>query len=247
MTDTPEEPHLALDDAATALRLVLAPVPPDAVTDVTTTTRQVLYDRRLGVQRYTITQVAPEILAGWKRQIEEIRDALQAFDRENMGNLLKRNNKVRGDLDVIEGILTNEALQPDDYTLLAIGLWIFREKARWPGDLVAGMKVLWGGEFSVGHYREKGGNPTCIDIAVLVDTMTKEFGINGHIYRFGKNGLNHRVWENADHTRMMDVLWAWPRGGFITSQKQYEAVIRGMPFLSNMHIGMARRKRVQEF
>lgn len=188
--------------------------------------KDVLYSNRLGLRRYEILPVENEVLQEWKRQIEEIREALRSKDRALIWKASIRNEKCRTDLDSIEELLGSEVLEETDLTLLAIGLWTLREKSRWKGALQAGLKLLKGGRHKLSSFLEREGNSTCLDLCVLSQELARLFGIEGDIYTIDKltSRFAHRHWESRDG-KILDINYAWRRGGFFRNREEYQAYL----------------------
>lgn len=185
----------------------------------------VLYSRRFGLAKYEVAQESEETLAGWQREIEEMKSTLMSNDKSSVKALMSRDEKIRGDLENVMTMLENENLNERDLTLVAIGLWLLREKSRWKGALYAGLKMIKGGKFTLSSFLQKEGNATCLDTCILFNELAKRFGINGNIYVTDNHRFGHRIWK-AGSGETVDISYAWRRGGFFKNETTFSEYVK---------------------
>ncbi len=188
--------------------------------------RKILYSRSFFSIPYEIVTEPFETLTGWKSQIEHIYAVFLSGDRSLIVDVCTRGGKLRCDFKTVLKILEKEDLSDFDMQLLSIGAWVLREKSRWKGLVSSYAKILQGGLYSLSSFLEKEGNAVCLDLAVLVDVMSKMFGFTGGIYRLDESGIAHRFWK-SDQGQVLDVQYAWRRAGFFRNPDDYSKYLEG--------------------
>ena len=145
---------------------------------------------------------------------------------------MTRDKKIRGDLETVMAMLGTENLSEQNLTLVAIGLWVLREKSRWKGSLRTGMKMFAGGKYSLSSFLQKEGNANCLDTCILFNELAKRFGIAGDIYVADNNRFRHRIWK-AQSGETVDLSYAWKRGGFFKNEADFTEYVKNNPDLSS--------------
>lgn len=191
----------------------------------------VVFSAIKGVRRYQIIRAPQEKLDEWKRGVDQIASAIAAKNLAQVRGLMKKDERLMGDADTVERLISEEILDDTDIKLLAIGLFILREKSPWHGRK-SGLKVLKGGKVRMESAFEPEGWANCYDIAAIVRELANMYGIEGELH--GK-GLSHAHFETEDG-KVSDPMYGWRRGGLFQNKERFEAFKKEMGLLRRMGI-----------
>lgn len=191
----------------------------------------VVFSAIKGVRRYQIIRAPQEKLDEWKRGADEIASAIAAKDLAQVRGLMKKDERLMGDAETVERLISEEILDDTDIKLLAIGLFILREKSPWHGRK-SGLKVLKGGKVRMESAFEPEGWANCYDIAAIVRELANMYGIEGELH--GK-GLSHAHFETEDG-KISDPMYGWRRGGLFQNKERFENFKKEMGLLRRMGI-----------
>lgn len=192
---------------------------------------EVLYSARKGLKKYEITKADDLKMEVWKRSIDEFVETIKNKDSERLSELMKNGERFTGNPQEIYELINSEEMDETDVTLLAIGLFILREKSPWNARK-AGMKVLKGGKYNMESFFEKDGWANCYDMAVSVKELAKMYGIQGEVH--GK-GISHAHFE-SEEGKVSDPMYGWKRGGLFQSKDKFEKFKKDMGFLRRLGI-----------
>lgn len=185
-----------------------------------TAPKKTLFEKRLGIRKYSIEDETPEVIAKWIEQIQEIHAALVRGDEESLMELMQ-GTKYEKNVSTVSALLETENLDEEDKKLLALGLWLLKDMKKWQEGQVR-KKVLLGGKFSVGAHLESQNGFNCIDSSVLIDRVAPELGITGSVKKARiKNPYSHRYYE-TDSGKILDVWWGYQRGGLFQRRDDFE-------------------------
>lgn len=202
-----------------------------AMTETVSKVDDVVYSALKGVRRYQIMRAPQEVLEEWKRGVDEIVSTIVAKNLPQVRELMKKDGRLTGDADRVERLISEEVLDDTDIKLLAIGLFVLREKAPWH-PRKSGMKVLKGGKQRMESAFEPDGWANCYDIAAIVRELAKMYGIEGELH--GK-GFSHAHFETADG-KVSDPMYGWMRGGLFQTKEKFEVHKKEMGLLKRMGI-----------
>ncbi len=192
-----------------------------------------VYQRKLGVKDYMVLGASPETTERWKKEIEELVEALKSRDRAKIGPLIvwkhaaalaSQRPEVVDHINGIAAIAMDPHLTEEEFTLLAIGLWSMRERSEWKGVSKAALKLLKGGTFTLEGFLEKEGKTNCLDHAILIHQLTKMFGIKGNIYVVRGSRFLHRVWISEDG-HVIDISYGKTIGGLFKSREEFQEFV----------------------
>jgi len=190
---------------------------------------EVLYSARKGLRKYEITRADDSKMEVWKKSIDELVEAIRNMDADRISQLMQKDGRYTGDPEAIYELINTEQFDETDMTLLAIGLFILREKSPWNARK-AGMKVLKGGKYNMESFFTEDGWANCYDISVSVKEFAKMYGIQGEVH--GK-GISHAHFETKEG-KISDPMYGWKRGGIFQSKKQFEKFKKDMGFLRRL-------------
>lgn len=202
-----------------------------AMTKTVSAVDDVVYSAIKGVRRYQIVRAPQEMLEEWKRGVDEIASAIAAKTLQRVRELMKKDERLTGDADRVERLISEELLDDTDVKLLAIGLFVLHEKSPWH-PRKSGLKVLKGGRQRMESAFEPEGWANCYDIAAIVRELAKMYGIEGELH--GK-GLSHAHFETEDG-KVSDPMYGWMRGGLFQTKEKFEAHKKEMGLLERMGI-----------
>lgn len=187
------------------------------------------FAEKIGLREYTIPTEAEEQIKEWKNEIQIFINELtfKKVDFVELQHLMRRENREWFQnsplLEVISNHLevSQEKLDEEQKTLLAIGLWILKKKG--PFSWISSpAKVLFGKNQPLAEILTPESRPNCIDTAVLSKVMGEEFGVTGTLETLEGNRFQHRFLK-TDSGRVLDVWWAADTGGLVESQEVYVA------------------------
>ncbi|MEK7545003.1 MAG: hypothetical protein AAB551_02625 [Patescibacteria group bacterium] len=167
----------------------------------------------------------------WKHEVDEIASTIAAKNLPQVLELMKKDDRLIGDAKRVEKLISEEVLDDTDTKLLAIGLFVLREKSPWH-PIKSGLKVLKGGRQRMESAFEPSGWANCYDIAAIVRELAKMYGIEGKLH--GK-GLSHAHFETEDG-KVSDPMYGWMRGGLFQTKEKFEAHKKEMGLLKRMGI-----------
>lgn len=202
-----------------------------AMTKTVSAVDDVVFSAIKGVRRYQIIRAPQEKLDEWNRGVDEIASAIADKNLAQVRGLMKKDERLMGDADTIERLISEEILDDADIKLLAIGLFILREKSPWDARK-SGLKVLKGGKVRMEGAFEPEGWANCYDIAAIVRELANMYGIEGELH--GK-GLSHAHFETEDG-KVSDPMYGWRRGGLFQNKERFEAFKKEMGLLRRMGI-----------
>lgn len=191
----------------------------------------VVFSALKGVRRYQILRAPQEKLDEWKREVDKIASAIATKKLAQVRDLMKKGERLMGDADTVEKLISDENLDDTDIKLLAIGLFILREKSTWHARK-SGLKVLKGGKVRMESAFEPEGWPNCYDIAAIVRELASMYGIEGELH--GK-GLSHAHFETEDG-KVADPMYGWRRGGLFQNKEKFESFKKEMGLFRRMGI-----------
>ncbi len=203
---------------------------------------KLVYTNRFGLRKYIVSAASGESIEKWKKQIELVRDAVSTGSSTEIAQAMQSADSthiaMRSNIDFLEK-LDRSSMHDSDFTLIAIGLWVLREKSVWKGNLRAGKKLFAGGNYSMESFVDRNGNATCLDLCLLINELTKAFKIDGGIYKFGGLRFNHRFWM-ADRSQVLDPMHAWQRSGFFKTVEEFREFLRRerLPFYVRLSAGL---------
>lgn len=205
-----------------------------AMTDTVSCVDDVVFSALKGIRRYQIVRAPKEKLDRWKRGVDEFINAITARNLSQVRKLMDKDDRSTGDVDNadnIERLISEEVLEDTDIKLLAIGLFVLREKSPW-NPKKAGLKVLKGGKTRMESAFEPEGWANCYDIAAIVLELAKMYGIAGKLH--GK-GFSHAYFETEDG-KVSDPMYGWKRGGLFQTKEKFETYKKEMGLLRRMGI-----------
>lgn len=202
-----------------------------AMTNTVGAVDDVVFSALKGVRKYQIMRAPQEKLDEWKLGVDEIVRAIAAKDLAKVINLMKKGEYLMGDADTVERLISEETLDDTDIKLLAIGLFILREKSPWNARK-SGLKVLKGGKVKMESAFEPEGWANCYDVAAIVRELASMYGIEGELH--GK-GFSHAHFETEDG-KVSDPMYGWKRGGLFQKKERFEAFKKDMGLLRRMGI-----------
>ncbi len=202
-----------------------------AMTETVSAVDDVVYSALKGVRLYQIVRAPREMLEEWKCGVDEIASAIAAKNLSQVRELMKKDERLTGDADRVERLISEEVLDETDIKLLAIGLFVLREKSPWH-PRKSGLKVLKGGKQRMESAFEPDGWANCYDIAAIVRELAKMYGIEGELH--GK-GLSHAHFE-TDDGKVSDPMYGWMRGGLFQTKRKFEDHKKEMGLLKRMGI-----------
>lgn len=176
--------------------------------------REELFRQRMGLRDYKI--IAPENveekMSEWSTLVNEILVVISAddFDDKKLYELLvDKKDQLRDSIAeampaVIKKIESRD-LDKDDKILLAIGLWIARDRGSWQA-IRSVAKLIFGSEYKIEEVLDKSGAPNCIDTSVLEKAMAAKFGITGQVISKNNRKLDHH-WFQTDSGKILDIWW----------------------------------------
>ena len=202
-----------------------------AMTETISGVDDVVYSALKGIRRYQIVRAPKEKLEEWKRGVDEIASAIAAKNLVQVKSLMKKDERLMGDADTVEKLISEETIDDTDIKLLAIGLYILREKSPWHARK-SGLKVFKGGKVRMESAFEPEGWANCYDIAAIVREMASMYGIEGKLH--GK-GLSHAHFETEDG-KVSDPMYGWRRGGLFQNKERFETFKKEMGLFRRMGI-----------
>lgn len=202
-----------------------------AMTSTVSGIDDVVFSALKGIRRYQILRAPQEKLTEWKRCVDEIVSAITTENLPLIRELMKKGDRLTGDADTVEKLISEEVLDDNDIKLLAIGLFVLREKSPW-NPSKSGLKILKGGKVRMESASEPDGRVNCYDIAAIVRELAKMYRIEGKLC--GK-GLSHAHFETNDG-KVSDPMYGWRRGGLFQTKEKFQAHKKEMGLLRRMGI-----------
>lgn len=190
---------------------------------------EVVFSALKGIRRYEIIRAPQETLEEWKRGVDEIIQVITNHDITEVRKLMKKGERETGDADSIAKLISEEHLDDIDIILLAIGLFILREKAPWHVRK-SGLKVLKGGKIKMESIFDPDSWANCYDVVVIAGELANMYGINGEV--IGK-GFSHAHFE-TDDGKISDPMYGWQRGGLFQTKEKFKAFKKEMGLLRRM-------------
>ncbi len=187
---------------------------------------RVVFSALMGFRRYRILRAPQEKLDEWKRGADEIANAIAAKDFVKLKSLMTKDDRLMHDTDKVERLICEETLDDTDIKLLAVGLFILREKSPWRAGK-SGLKVLKGGKVRMESAFEPEGWANCYDIAAIVRELASMYGIKGQLH---VEVLPHAYFETEDG-KVSDPMYGWKRGGLFQNKEMFEAFKKEMGLL----------------
>jgi len=228
-TTLPEDPKAAHESAETTDNLNLDPEVDLAMTQTMSDVDDIVFSAVKGVRRYQIVRAPQEKLDEWKRSVDEIVAAISSKNLASVRKLTMRDGHYTGDPKAVEKVISGEELDDTDIKLLAIGLFVLREKAQW-SPVKSGLKMLKGGKFRMESAFEPGSWPNCYDTSVIVNELAKMYGIEGSLH---SKGLSHSHFETKEG-KVSDPMYGWRRGGIFQTKEKFEKFKKDMGLLRRM-------------
>ena len=186
----------------------------------------VVFSALKGIRRYQIIRAPQEKLDEWKRGVDEIVSAIAAQNLLQIKNLMQKDQRVIGDADTVTRLISEEVLDDTDVRLLAIGLFVLREKSPWHKSK-SRLKVMKGGKVRMESAFEPDGWSNCYDIAAIVRELAKMYGVEGAIR---SEVLPHAYFE-TESGKVSDPMFGWKRGGLFQTKEKFEAHKKRMGWL----------------
>ena len=179
-----------------------------------------LYRERISFRDYVIFDEKPEVIEKWTAQIQEILDAIDKHNLQDLEKLTERHDRRSYAVEVCE-TLKEEGLDEEDKTLLAIGLWIQREQDKWSNRRIIA-KTIIGGTHGLSSFLRNKGKSTCLDLSVLTKRMAENFHIAGDVEFSQLEGRVPHRYFRSNSGKIVDIWLGWKRGGLFQNEKKFE-------------------------
>lgn len=180
---------------------------------------RIVHQTFFGPRPYLITENHPEFTRQWVKEIRELFRALKKNDWERAQKLLQGGNFHKKVADVY-GSLEREGLVGDRHLILAsVGLWVQKNQDKWVGTMVVVRRIVKGGSFDLTEFLKPGGQPSCLDTAVLVEVLARGCGIEGMV-RKTPSPYGHRYYQ-AETGEVVDCLWGSWRAGLFRDEGDF--------------------------
>jgi len=183
---------------------------------------EVVFQKRLGIKPYKIRKPSEESIEEWTREIDETISEIKAGNIDNI--MKKKSGKHIGNPAKIHEMIEAEQFDDTDIKLLAIGIFILKNKSPWGKGNIR-TKVLKGEDVRMEELLTEEGRTNCIDGAAVAKELAAHYGITGQV----KTTLLHGFFQ-ADEGQVLDTFYGHARGGVFKTHKQYKEFVRKMDF-----------------
>jgi len=190
---------------------------------------EIVFSGRKGFKKYQIIRAPQETLDKWKAGVDELISLISEKNTDELQKLMSPKGYFPGDFETIKKIIQEENLDETDIKLLAIGLFVLREKSPW-NFAKSGLKILKGGKVKMESAFDQNGWANCYDIAAIVCELARMYGIEGKLE--GK-GLSHAHFETKDG-KISDPMYGWKRGGIFQTKEIFDKFKKDMGLLRRM-------------
>ncbi|PIZ71333.1 hypothetical protein COY07_05070 [Candidatus Peregrinibacteria bacterium CG_4_10_14_0_2_um_filter_43_11] len=155
-----------------------------------------------------------EVVSEWKegvdKLIEEVKTSIQSKSPEDP--LYKMIHKESGEFPAEK-----------DITLFAIGTFIRRKKARWPGKIMAALKLTMPGRKHVKDFGQ--GIDICMDLAIVAHILAGLYRYKGTIKKM-KTLKAHHYWQEVtdegEEGSIIDVDFCLDTNGYVKDPSQHK-------------------------
>jgi hypothetical protein len=193
---------------------------------------------------HRIVKPSREVVAEWKKEVDQFSQAIRDKDMSALSELMKRKNPspdqhpMSGDPSIIMHRVNEDNLDENGVRLLAISLFVLREKPAW-NPKKAIFKVLRGQQMDFSNLqtaKDEGETMHCWDVAAWVKELAAEYGIDGEIKtnepmepgsRLNDltRPIQHAYFATEDH-RVVDPMHGWEHGGYYKDERTYTAAYK---------------------
>lgn len=198
---------------------------PDDINTIVNNTRRIVFSDRKGLRKYQIVRAPQEMINQWKAGVDEFVAAITTKDGPKLKELMQNNGREIGDVYAVHDMITDEHLDDIDIKLLAIGLFVLREKSPWSLTRTR-LKVLLGGNIKMESTFDPDGCANCYDVAAVVKELAKTYGIEGNLH--GKH-WEHAHFETVDG-KVSDPMYGYKRGGLFQTREKFEDFKKNMAY-----------------
>lgn len=170
---------------------------------------------------YSLLNPGEEVLSQWIDEVESLLNVLKNRDYLEVKKSMKKNGRLKFSPSVALEMLDEEIFTPEELKMFGIGIWILLNKSPWHGMTTAVASLARGGEhpLSIAIEPDRGGN--CFEVAVLVDVLTKKYGIQGSRQQLA----HHHLWI-AESGHILDPMYGYQRAGFFKNEEDYREFLK---------------------
>src|SRR5579872_4739201 len=125
---------------------------------------------------YKFVRPSTNVLDKWQKEVDNIIQSLKSLDYTNIRKILGIKINPTSLIDN----LIKEHFDNEDFTLMGIGLFIFREKQEWNFFKSCKKVIFWIGEHPL--VSQKGLEVlNCLDVVAVTKILAREYNINGTV------------------------------------------------------------------